>query len=158
MIGGTIVTWLQIHAEVLDPERARPHQRHRGGRRGRFEADSEEHNVVVGVVDCDLERVERGVHEPDVRSARLRLDEVAPGAGHPHHVAEGREDDARLLGEPHRVVHPAHRDDAHRAARPVHQLNSFRQQVLDAVSVDGVGVPAAHLHELELATGREFGD
>ena len=158
LIGGTIVTWLQNTLKLLDPERARPHQRDRGRRRGRLEADREEHHVAVGVVDRDLERVERGVHEPDVGAARLRLDEVAPGAGHPHHVAEGREDDARLLGQPHRVVDAAHRDHAHRAARPVHQLNGFRQQVLDAVPVDGVRVPAAHLHELELVIARQLGD
>ncbi len=117
LIGGTIVTWLQYTLKLLDPECARPHQRHRSRRRGRFEADSEEDHVVVGVVDRDLERVERGVHEPHVGSARLRLDEVAPGSGHPHHVAERREDDAGLLGQPHRVVDATHRDDAHRTAR-----------------------------------------
>ena len=40
----------------------------------------------------------------------------------------------------------------------VHQLDGLRQQMLDAVPVDGVGVPAAHLHELELVAGGQFGD
>ena len=63
-----------------------------------------------------------------------------------------------LLGQPHRVVHAAHRDHAHRAPGSVHQLDGLRQQMFDAVPVDGVRVTAAHLHELELVAGRELGD
>ena len=36
---------------------------------------------------------------------------------------------------------------------PVDQLDLVGQQVLDAVLVDGVGVAAAHLHELVVAIG-----
>ena len=146
------------HAEVLHAERARPHQRHRGGRRRGFEADREEHDVTIGVVDRDLECVERRVHESHVGAARLRLDEVALGTGHPHHVAERREDDAGLFGQPHRVVDAPHRDHADRAPGSVHQFDGLGQQMLDAVAVDGVRVTAAHLHELEMVAGREFGD
>src|SRR5581483_7923488 len=56
------------------------------------------------------------------------------------------------------VVDPAHRDDAHRAAGPVHQFDGRRQHVLDAVAVDGVGVAAAHLHELVVAVAGQLGD
>ena len=52
------------------------------------------------------------------------------------------------------VVHPPHRDDAHRAPGPVYQFNRGRQDVLYAVPVDGVGVAAAHLHELETVCRR----
>ena len=53
------------------------------------------------------------------------------------------------MGEPQPVVHPAHRDHAHRATRPVDQLDLGRQQVLDSVAVDGVGVAAADLHQCD---------
>ena len=78
--------------------------------------------------------------------------------GHPHHVAERGEDDARLLGDRDGVVDPAHGDDAHRAARPVDQFDRGGQDVLDAVPVDGVRVPPAHLHELELVVAGQLRD
>src|SRR5919109_429266 len=49
------------------------------------------------------------------------------------------------------VVDPSHRDHADRAAGAVHQRDRLRQVVLQAVLVDRVGVPAAHLHQLVLA-------
>ena len=55
-----------------------------------------------------------------------------------------------LLGQPHRIVDAAHRDHAHRAPGPVHQLDGLGQQMLDPVAVDGVRVTAAHLHEFEM--------
>ncbi len=88
----------------------------------------------------------------------LGLEQVAVAAGHPHHVAERREDDAGRLGDRDGVVDPAHRDHADRAARAVHQLHRRGQDVLDPVPVDGVGVAAAHLHELEVVAAGEFGD
>ena len=41
---------------------------------------------------------------------------------------------------------------------PVDQLDVGRQHVLDAVAVDGVGVAAAHLHELEVVVAGQLGD
>src|SRR3712207_7485306 len=38
------------------------------------------------------------------------------------------------LGDGYALVHPAHRQHAHRAARPVHQLDLVRQEVLYAVA------------------------
>ena len=39
------------------------------------------------------------------------------------------------------------RRHANRAARPMHQLHAFRQQMIDAVLDDGVRLPAADLHQ-----------
>ena len=39
---------------------------------------------------------------------------------------------------------------------PMDELDGLRQDVLDAVPVDGVRVPAAHLHELERAVTGQF--
>ena len=76
------------------------------------------------------------------------LEAKAAGAGYAHHVAEAGEDHARLVGHGDAVVDAAHRDHAHRAARPVHELDVGRQQVVDAVLVDRVRVAAADLHHL----------
>ena len=94
----------------------------------------------------ELERVERRVDHAHVRAARLRLEQRAAPARHAQHVAERRERDAVRLGDRDRVVHAAHRDHAHRAARPVHELDLVREQLLEAVPVDRVRVAAADLH------------
>ena len=96
----------------------------------------------------ELERVERRVDHAHVGAARLRLEQRAAPAGHAHHVAEGREDHLRPLGERDRVVDAAHRDHADRAAGPVHEVDLGRDQILEPVLVDRVRVPAADLHDL----------
>ena len=63
-----------------------------------------------------------------------------------------------VVGHGDGVVDPAHRDHAHRAARAVHELDGRGEHVLDAVAVDRVRVPAAHLHELEVIVAGELGD
>ena len=122
-------------------------QRHRGRRRRRLEADREEDDAPVGQLRGERERVERRVDHAHVRAAGLRLEQRAAAARDAHHVAEGRERDAGLLGEGDRVVDAAHRDHADGAAGAVHELDLGRQQVLEAVAVDRVGVPAADLHD-----------
>ena len=114
--------------------------------------------MAIGVVDGDLERVERRVHEPHVGAAGVGLDQISLRPRHSHHVAECGEDDAGLLGQPHRVVDAAHRDDAHRASGPVDELDRFGQEMLDSVAVDGVSMAAAHLHEFEMVVSCELGD
>ncbi len=56
------------------------------------------------------------------------------------------------------VIETPHRDDAHRASRPVHELDIARQQVLDAVLENRVRVPAAHLHDLPVLVSRLGGN
>ena len=51
------------------------------------------------------------------------------------------------------VVDATHRDHADRAAGPVDELDVRGQEVVDAVLVDRVRVPAAHLHDLVLPAG-----
>ncbi len=63
------------------------------------------------------------------------------------------------LGDRDRVVDAPHRDHAHRAARAVDELERRREQALEPVPVDRVGVPAAHLHHPHrLADRQERGD
>ena len=155
LIGGTIVTWLQNTEKFVTPSSRALKQRDGRRRRRRLEPDGEEHHLAVRVVGRELQRVERRVDEAHVGTPRLGLEEVSVAAGHAHHVAERREDDAGRLRDRDGVVDATHRDHADGAARPVHELDVRREHVLDAVSVDGVRVPAAHLHELEVVGAGE---
>ena len=139
------------HREVLQPLRRGADHRHRGGRRGGLEPDRHEHDLLVRVLPGDLQRVQRRVHHPDIGALGVGVEEGAAAARYPHHVAERGHDHVRLRGQVDRVVHPPHRDHADRAAGAVHQGDRLGQVVLEAVLVDRVGVPAAHLHQLVLA-------
>ena len=153
-MGGTIVTWLQNTEKLVTPSsRARSSV---SAVDGAVVSNPTAKNTTSrsGSSIGDPQRVERRVDEADVGAARLGLEQVPVAAGHAHHVAERREDHPGVLGDGDGVVDPAHRDHAHRAARAVHQLDAVGQHVLDAVAVDRVGVPAAHLHELERARRR----
>ena len=82
----------------------------------------------------------------------LRLQEALRRAGDAHHVAEAGEDHLGVLcGDRDAVVDPAHRHDADGAAGAVDELDVLGEEVVDAVLVDGVGVPAADLHQLVVA-------
>ncbi len=88
------------------------------------------------------------------RSGGLRVEERAVGPRHPHHVAEAGEDDVAVAGQGDAVVDTAHRDHADRTAGPVNELHVVREQLVDRVLVDRVGVAAADLHQLVVAVGR----
>ena len=130
-----------------------PLERERGGGRGRLEADGEEDDLAVGVLLGDAQRVQRRVDHPDVGARGLGFEQAAVRSRDAHHVAEAGEDDAVLVGDGDPVVDAAHGDHAHRAARPVDELDVGREQVVDAVLVDRVGVTAADLHQLVVAAG-----
>ena len=97
--------------------------------------------------DGELQGVERRVHHPDVVAARLAFERAAVAAGHPHHVAECREDRAVPLHERQPFIDSSHRQHADRAARTVDQLDIGGQQVGEGKAVDRVGVAAADLHD-----------
>ena len=129
-------------------------ERQRGRRRGRLEADREEHDLAVRVLaarsaarraasrpsGCRRPRPSRraGVpFDPGTRSMSPKQVKITPSS----------------CGDRDPVVDAAHRDHAHRAAGAVHELDVGRQQVVDPVLVDRVRVAAAHLHHLVVAAG-----
>ncbi len=114
--------------------------------------------MPIGVLLRDLQRVEWRVHHAHVGTGGLGVEQAAVAAGHAHEVAEAREDDTGLVRDGDAVVEAAHRDHAHRTPGSVHELDVARQQVLDAVLEDGVGVPAAHLHDLPVLVAGLGGD
>ena len=62
--------------------------RHRIGRRGGFESDGEEDDLLVGMLAGDLQAVRWRIHDPHVAAARLDGEEVKRGPGDPQHVPE----------------------------------------------------------------------
>ena len=150
--GGPIVTWLQNAEKFSIPSARALQQRQRRRGRGGLEADRKEDHLTLGVPARKLECVERRVDHANIRATRLGLEQRAASAGHPHHVAERREDHLGPLRQCDRVVDAPHRNHADRAPRPVHEVDLGRGQVLEPVLVDRVRVTAADLHQLHLAT------
>ena len=60
--------------KVANARGSRAHQRERGRRGGRFEADGKEHHVASGFCLSDAKRVQRRVHHPHVGAGGLRLE------------------------------------------------------------------------------------
>ena len=129
--------------------------RHGRGRRRGFETHGEKHHLTVRVAYCQFQRVEGGIHHAYVGATGFGFEECGSAARNAHHVAERGEDDAIGVGHSDGIVDTAHGDDAYRAAGAVYQLDAGRQDLLDSVAVDGMGMPAAYLHELELLVARQ---
>lgn len=81
----------------------------RGRGRGRLEAECEEHDLSVGILAREGERIERRVDHPDVRAVAFRLQQRLLGTRDAHRVAEGREDHLGPLGDRDAVVDATHR-------------------------------------------------
>ncbi len=83
------------HAEVRE-SLARGHPDGHGvGRRGRFESNGKEHDLLVGIGGRNGDGVERRVHHPHIAAMRFQLQEISLRARHPQHVAERAEDHLR---------------------------------------------------------------
>ena len=143
--------------EIGEPLSLSAPRRHRVRRRGRLEPDGEEDHLAIRIGAGDGERVERRIDDPHVAAVGLGGQQVAVAPRHAQHVAERTEDRARLAGDLDRLVDVVDRSDAHRAARPVDQRHLRRQELVDAVTHDGMRLAAAHLHDLP-RTGDHAGD
>ena len=146
------------HEEVAQPLRLRAHQRQRGGWRRGLEPDRVEHYLAVRVLVRDLQRVERRVHHAHIGAGGLGIEQAPVTPRHAHQVAEAREDHPGLFGDGDAVIEPPHRDDTDWTTRTMHELDVARQQVLDPVLEDRVGVPTAHLHDLPVLVPCLAGD
>ena len=127
-------------------------------RRGGFEAHAHEHDLAVGIVLGERQRVERGVDDPDIAARRLLRKQAGGGAGNARHVAEGGDrhlGDARERDDRVDVVVGR---DAHRTARARRQLDALGHERADAVARDGDRMGAAHLHQRGALGGRELLD
>ncbi len=112
---------------------------------------------LPGILLGQADGVHGRVDDPHVAPFRLHREEVLGRARHPQHVAEGAEDHLRPRGDGHGLVDHLHRRDAHRAARAMDQGDLGRQHFIQPEAHDGVGLPAADLHDVP-GPGRDPGD
>ena len=144
--------------EVVLPLGPRAPERQRRRRGRRLKADREEHHLTVGVLARDPQRIQRRVHHPHVGPLGLGFQQRLLRPRDAQHVAKAGEDHALVTRDRDPVVDPAHRDHADRATRTVDEFDVRRQQVVDPVLVDRVGMAAADLHHLVVAAGVGLGE
>jgi hypothetical protein len=135
------------HAEVLHAELTRAPYGHRIGGGRSFEADREEHDLLVRRSHRELQRVERRVHDTDRAAAGAHLLQVAIASWHAQHVAERGEDHVRAVGEDQRLVDLFEWRHAHGASGPVNHLDGIFHEFIEALLHDRVGLAAADFHE-----------
>ena len=85
------------HGKIVKPSALARMQRERRRRRRGLKTDGEEHHVLVGIRFGELERVGRRIDDAHIHAACFVFQRTALRAGHAHHVAEGGEDDIRIL-------------------------------------------------------------
>ena len=146
------------HGEVLEAGRSRALDGHGNERRGGLEAHAHEHDLAVGVLLGERQRVERRVHDLYAAAGGLLLEQARRGAGHARHIAERGDGDVVGAREGDNGVDVAVRRHAHRAAGAGRQADALGHEVADAVARDGHRVRAAHLHERGAARGGELLD
>ena len=158
MIGGTIVTWLQNTLKFLTPNaRARtsvtavdgavvsnPTAKNTTWRSGlstaTLSASSGEYTNRTSAPRAFASI--RLPLEPGTRIMSPNVVKMTPGCSASHIASSTRPIGITHTGQP----------------GPCTSSTDSRQQVLDAVTVDGVRMTAAHLHELELAAVGQLGD
>ena len=118
-----------------------------GGRRG-LEADGEMDDLLVRILFRKFERLEgRGDHT-DIGAVGLGGIKIAlRGGGHAEQIAEGANDGVRAPGNGNGVVEVGGGRDAYGAARAVQKLHMGRQERIECVAQDGVGLAAADFHD-----------
>src|ERR1019366_2647132 len=136
LMAGTIVTWLQNTEKFVSPSRA-----------ARSMVIAVDGAVVSNPIAMNTTRLSgfcRAIFSESSGEYTMRM--LVPSA-------LASKNDPPLRGQVNGVVHAAHGDHAHRTPGAVHQGDRLGQVVLQAVLVNRVGVPAAHLHQLVLAAG-----
>ena len=150
--GGTIVTWLHMHEKFAIALGLRPLQRERGRRRRRLEADREEDDLAVRVLAA-RSAARRAASRPCARRRprpwRRAACRSQPGTRimSPKQVKITSGSCASAMPSSTRPI------GITQTGQPGPWTSStfVGQQVVDAVLVDRVGVPAAHLHHLVVA-------
>jgi hypothetical protein len=131
----------------------RPGEDHRGGgHRGGLEPRREEHQLLVDR-PRQLDRLGHAVDDVDRRAGGAGVGQRLRGAGHPQHVAVGRDAHA-LARERHRLVDLGHVGHAHRAARAHDHVEPLGEGGPQPEPRDRLLVAAAHVHHRDRALRR----
>ena len=102
---------------------------------------------LLGIGARDFKAIDRRINDPHVGAARFQHQQIELRTGHPQHVAERAKNHVGPLRDGVRLVDHLQRSDADRAAGAVHELHLLRQQMVDAIFDDGVGLSAADFHQ-----------
>ncbi len=97
------------HAEVAQAFGLRLPDGHRGGWRGGFETDGEEHHLAIRIVPCNLQGIQGGIHHAHIATRGLHLQQaLAAAARHPQHVTVAAQDDILFFDQLNDVVDAPH--------------------------------------------------
>ena len=142
------------HAHMTDQQRKIPQPRlprlpyrHRGGGCGGFEAHGKKHHFAVRMISGHLERIQGRIQRTHIAALGPRQQQVAARSRHPQHVTERAENGLGPMGNLDGLVDIFQRRDADRTAGSVNQFDPLRQQAVDTVFEDAMGLAAADLHE-----------
>ena len=136
------------HREVAQPLRLCLQHRDRRGRGGGFEANGQEHHLLLGVFTGQGQGLQRRGDQAHMRAEGLGLAQAQPvGGGHAQHVAIAADRDAGLPGQGNGLIDPADGQHTDRTTGAMDQRQPVGQQVLQAVARQGVRVAAAKLHQ-----------
>ena len=126
-------------------------------RGGGFKADAEEYDLFAGVLDGEIDGVERRIDDAHIAAAALYLEQIAVSAGNAQHVAKRTEDDAGLRGNGQGLVDEFERRDADGAAGAVNHFDTRagagRKHLVDSIFDNRVSLAAADFHDLPRARG-----
>jgi hypothetical protein len=103
---------------------------------------------LLWILPGNLHGIQRGIDDPNIAALAPHAEQVFLASRHPQHVAEGTKDHARLGRNGERLIDDFERGHADGAAWAVDHRDFGRQELIDAVADDGVGLPAADLHDL----------
>jgi hypothetical protein len=112
-----------------------------------IETDCEENHLLLRIRAGDFQAIERRIDDANVRAAGLEQQQVAIRAGHAQHIAEGTEDHIRSLRDSVRFINHLKRGDADGAPGAMDEFDFRRQEIINAVFDDAVGLAAAHFHQ-----------
>ena len=127
---------------------ARQISEHGVGGRGGFKTNGEMHHLFFRLLAGEVQGLQRGGDHADIRAAGLGGEEVAVGGRrYAEQIAEGGDDGSRLARDGDGVVEVITGGDAHRAAGAVEQMDVRRQQRVQRVAQNGVGLATADFHD-----------
>src|ERR1700675_2172580 len=101
------------HGEIIESFTLGLQDGHGMRRSGRFKADAEEDDLLVGVVASDLQRFHRRIHDANVAALGLYVEQIFFRTGDAQHITIRYEDDVWEGGYFDGLVYYFQRRDAH---------------------------------------------
>src|SRR5215469_2122456 len=119
---------------------------HGVSRRRRFKTYGKENDPLLRIGAGNLQAIERRVDHADVGALRFQHEQIAIRPGHAQHVAKRAEDYFGASGDRVGLVNCSQRSNTYGTTGAVDQFDALRQQPIDAVFHDRMGLTATNLH------------